>query len=67
MLNRYIGRPNDETGRMDKEIDVYNMLDKLGVIYERIDHKPAMIMEVCKDIEESLGAEICKKDRKSVV
>ena len=60
MLNRYIGRPNDETGRMDKEIDVYNMLDKLGVIYERIDHKPAMTMEVCKDIEESLGAEICK-------
>ncbi len=60
MLDRYIGRPNDEIGRMDKEIDVYNMLDKLGIVYERIDHKPAMTMEVCKDIEESLGAEICK-------
>ena len=60
MLNRYIGRPNDKTERMDKEMNVYNMLDKLGVIYERIDHKPAMTMEVCKDIEESLGAEICK-------
>lgn len=60
MLERHVGRPNDETGRMDKEINVYNMLDKLGVIYERIDHKPAMTMEVCKDIEESLEAEICK-------
>lgn len=60
MLKRYIGRPNDETGRMDKEINVYNMLDKLSVIYERVDHKPAMTMEVCKDIEQSLEAKICK-------
>lgn len=60
MLKRYFGRPSDETGRMNKEIEVYNMLDKLEISYERIDHEPAMTMEVCKDIEESLDAQICK-------
>ena len=54
------GRPADIAGREDKEIRVYDFLDALGVEYERIDHEPAMTMEVCEAIDAALGATICK-------
>ena len=54
------GRPIDCTGRLDKEIRCYDFLDKLGVAYQRIDHAPAMTMEVCADIDAALEATICK-------
>ena len=54
------GRPADCTGRLDKEIRCYDFLDKLGVAYQRIDHEPAMTMEVCAAIDEVLDATICK-------
>lgn len=54
------GRPDDTKGRLPKEIRVYDLLDSLGMEYGRIDHEPAMTMEACKNIEEALGAEICK-------
>ena len=54
------GRPKSGEGRLDKEIRVYDLLDSLGVEYERIDHAPAMTMEICAEIEASLGALICK-------
>ena len=54
------GRPADCTGRLDKEIRVYDLLDNLGVSYERIDHEAAMTMEACAAIDEALGATICK-------
>lgn len=54
------GRPADLTGRMDKEIRVYDMLDRLGVPYERIDHEAAMTMEACAAIDQALEATICK-------
>ena len=41
------GRPADETGRLEKEIRVYDLLDKLGMEYYRTDHEPATTMEVC--------------------
>ena len=44
------GRPADETGRLEKEIRVYDLLDKLGMEYYRTDHEPATTMEVCNDI-----------------
>ena len=56
----YKGRPGDTAGRLPKEMRVYDLLDSLGLEYVRIDHAPAMTMEVCKSIDESLGAEICK-------
>ena len=43
------GRPADTTGRLDKEIRTYDLLDSLGVEYDRVDHAPAMTMEDCKD------------------
>ena len=54
------GRPADCTGRLDKEVRVYDLLDKLGIVYERIDHEAAMTMEACAAIDEALGAAICK-------
>lgn len=54
------GRPSDETGRLEKEIRTYDLLDRLGVAYERVDHEPAMTMEVCQAIDEALQATICK-------
>lgn len=54
------GRPEDETGRPEKEIKVYDILDLLGIEYDRVDHPPAMTMEVCQEINHALGATICK-------
>jgi Ala-tRNA(Pro) deacylase len=54
------GRPVNNDGRLDKEIRTYDFLDSLGVSYERIDHEPAMTMEVCEEIDSILGATICK-------
>ena len=54
------GRPADCTGRLDKEIRTYDLLDRIGVPYQRVDHAPAMTMEVCQAIDETLQAVICK-------
>ena len=42
------------------EIRTYDLLDRLGVAYERVDHAPAMTMEVCQEIDQTLQAVICK-------
>ncbi len=54
------GRPADCSGRLQKEIRVYDFLDALGVEYERIDHEAAMTMEACEEIDRALEATICK-------
>ena len=54
------GRPADIAGRLEKEIRTYDLLDRLGVEYERIDHEPAMTMEDCKEVDQLLEAVICK-------
>ena len=54
------GRPSDAAGRLEKEIRCYDLLDRLGVEYQRIDHEAAMTMEACAAIDEALEATICK-------
>ena len=54
------GRPADWAQRLPKEIRVYDLLDSLGVSYQRIDHAAAMTMEACAAIDEALEATICK-------
>lgn len=54
------GRPADTAGRLEKEIRTYDLLDRLGVEYEKIDHEPAMTMEDCKEVDQLLEAVICK-------
>ena len=56
------GRPEHTEGRLEKEIRVYDFLDKLGVEYQRVDHEAAMTMEACEEIDRTLGdgTAICK-------
>ena len=54
------GRPETNAGRLDKEIRCYDLLDSLGVRYQRIDHEAAMTMEACEEIDKVLDATICK-------
>ena len=54
------GRPATNEGRLEKEIRCYDLLDKLGVEYQRIDHEAAMTMEACVAIDKVLDATICK-------
>ena len=54
------GRPATNEGRLDKEIRCYDLLDQLGVEYQRIDHEAAMTMEACAEIDKVLDATICK-------
>ncbi len=57
----YNGRPGDTTGRLEKEIRVYNLLEQLKIPYERVDHEPADTMEACREIDKILApAVICK-------
>ena len=54
------GRPADCTGRLEKEIRCYDLLDSLGIDYQRIDHESANTMEACAAVDEALQATICK-------
>ena len=55
------GRPVDIRGRLEKEIRTYDLLDELGIVYERVDHEEANTMEACAEIDAVLApAVICK-------
>ena len=55
------GRPTDDDGRLEKEIRTYDLLDSLGIEYERVDHEAAETMEACAAVDEVLHpAVICK-------
>jgi len=55
------GRPKSADGRLEKEIRTYDLLDSLGIEYERVDHEEANTMEACLAIDEVLApAVICK-------
>ncbi len=54
------GRPTDTSGREEKEIRVYDLLDKCRAEYWRIDHEPVDTMELCAGIDEALGVSMCK-------
>lgn len=60
MLELVKGRPKDISGRLEKEIRVYDLLDSLNVEYERTDHEEANTMEACKEIDKVLEATVCK-------
>lgn len=55
------GRPQSNDGRLEKEIRTYDLLDELGIEYERVDHEEANTMEACAEIDKVLApAVICK-------
>ena len=61
-LKLYVGRPADCTGRLEKEIRTYDLLDKLGIQFWRTDHgwMKADTMEDCHVIDACLNATVCK-------
>ena len=54
------GRPSDPSGRLEKEIRVYDFLDSLSISYQRVDHEALMTIEACRDVDQILNAAICK-------
>ena len=56
----YYGRPADCTGRLEREVATYDLLDALGIQYRRLDHEPTATIESCEEVELILGTRICK-------
>ena len=56
----YTGRPASTEGRLEKEIAVYDLLDRLQIPFTRVDHGVAMTIEECQGVDQLLGIEICK-------
>lgn len=54
------GCPISGEGREAREMRTYELLDRLGITYTRVDHAPAETMEDCIAIDEVLGATMCK-------
>ena len=54
------GRPASSEGREARELAAYDLLDRLGISYTRVDHAPAATMEDCLAVEKVLGTAICK-------
>ena len=54
------GAPINTADRLDKEIRTYNLLDELGIIYERIDHDAAYTIAACEEIDKLFGTPLCK-------
>lgn len=59
-IKLYKGRPTDTDGRLEKEIKVYDLLDKAGIDYWRTDHEAVNTIDEGRDIDAVLDAEICK-------
>jgi len=53
------GNPHDET-RIPEEQRCYELLDSLGIEYDRVDHEALFTMEACAAADEALGMKICK-------
>ncbi len=54
------GRPGTAENRLDREMRVYDFLDRLNIEYTRADHDAAQTMEDCVAIDEALGVKMCK-------
>ena len=61
-MELFKGRPEDCSGRLEREKRTYDLLDSLGMTYWRTDHadRPAGNMEACNEIDAVLGVLICK-------
>lgn len=54
----YKGRPSDK--RIEKEEKAYDLLEKCGIEFERVDHDAANTIEECLEVDQLLEMEICK-------
>lgn len=56
----YTGKPLERADRLDKEMRVYDLLDRLGIEYTRVDHPAAMTMDDCSGADDALDVLMCK-------
>ncbi len=56
----YDGRPADFSSRDAVEQNTYEVLENLGISYQRVDHPAAYTMEDCAAVDEAFGTELCK-------
>lgn len=54
----YTNRP--QSGESREERTAYDLLERLGVSFTRVEHEPAETIDACKAVEDILGIEICK-------
>lgn len=54
----YRERPKDK--RSEREERTYDVLEKLGIAFERVDHDATASINDCGNIDEILGIKICK-------
>lgn len=59
-MKLFHGRPADCSNRQDREVRCYDLLDRLNIPFDRVDHPAAETMAVCDEIDEVLGTLICK-------
>lgn len=59
-MQLFTGRPQDVSQRLEREIAVYDLLDRLNIPYERTDHEATDTMEACNAVDSVLGVTICK-------
>ncbi len=52
-------RPDAE-GRSERELAVYDLLQKLSIPYRQVSHGHADTMEACLAVDEALGVKMCK-------
>lgn len=55
----YTTKPNN-ANRLKKEMDTYDLLEKLEISYFRLDHDETATVEECCEVEKLLGIQICK-------
>jgi len=53
------GNPGDPN-RIPAEVETYELLDALGIPYDRIDHEAAFTIEACTEVDEAFGTPMCK-------
>lgn len=59
-MEHYIGHPPYTEKENPMERDTYRFLDTLGIEYETVRHKAAFTMDDCAEVENVIGAPICK-------
>ncbi|MDL2296083.1 prolyl-tRNA synthetase associated domain-containing protein [Lachnospiraceae bacterium OttesenSCG-928-E19] len=57
--NHFLSKP-DCSNRLPKEVRVYDLLDKLNIPYEGVDHDAADTIEACEAVDKELGLSMCK-------
>ena len=56
----YHGRPAEDSGRLEKERKTYDLLDRLSIPYDRLDHEALPTIAACHQVDQILGTPICK-------